>query len=445
MKLDYTKFVRSGPGKFIAKKTGLPQPTDLPRYGDRPQPILGPVLVLGTSKGTDAVAEKLLEWDGDVRRHADSLDKIGTIVVVLDEITNPMDTGPIIKALPAAFKKMKRGGRVVTISRTADEEDPAVNAARAGVEGFIRTLAKEARYGTTANGILVDDGVELTDSSVTGALRFFLSAKSAFVTGQTLRVSAEGGGIPSAWEMHLQGKTALVTGAARGIGAAIARTLVRDGAKVIILDIPGAGSALTDLANELGAIPVQMDITAPDAGERIAAELEKRDLSLDVLVHNAGITRDKYFVNMDEDRWNSVVDVNIAAQLRINDALIASGRLGDQFRLVSLASTSGVAGNGGQANYAYSKAAVMGMVAALAPILAENGGTANAVAPGFIETEMTGLIPPVQREIFRRSNSLKQGGLPLDVAETISFLCSLPASGYVGQTLRVCGQNLVGR
>lgn len=445
MKLDYTAFVRSAPGKFIAGKTGLPQPTDLPRFADRPQPVLGPVLVLGTSQAAEELAAQLLEWDGDVRRHADDLDKIGTIVVVLDEISAPGDTGPIIRDMPGAFKKMKLGGRVVTVSRTANSDDPHVDAARAGVEGFVRTLAKEARYGTTANGILVDDGVSLRDPSVIGALRFFVSAKSAFVTGQTLRVSAEGGGLPAVWEAHLQGRTVLVTGAARGIGAAIARTLVRDGAKVIILDVPGAGSALSDLANEIGAIPLQMDITADNAGERIVDELTKRDLTLDAFVHNAGITRDKYFANMDEDRWNSVIDVNIAAQLRINDALLASDRLGDDFRLVSLASTSGVAGNAGQANYAYSKSAVMGMVAALAPILAERGGTANAVAPGFIETEMTKKIPPMQREIFRRSNSLKQGGLPLDVAETISFLCSLPAGGYVGQTLRVCGQNLVGR
>ncbi|AZQ77588.1 3-oxoacyl-ACP reductase [Flaviflexus ciconiae] len=445
MKLDYLSFVRSGPGKFIAKKTGLPEPADLPRFKDRPQPILGPVLVLGNSQGTEDIANQLLAWDGDVRRHGDELDKIGSIIVVLDDIVEPGQTGPIIAELPAAFKKMKKGGRVITVSRTPLEDDPAVNAARAGLEGFIRTLAKEARYGTTANGILVDDDVELTSSSVIGALRFLLTAKSAFITGQTLRVSAEGGGIPTLWEQHLSGRVALVTGAARGIGAAIARTLHRDGAKVIILDVPAAGSALTDLANEIGAIPLQMDITADNAGERIVEELAKRDLKVNVFVHNAGITRDKYYVNMSEDRWNSVIDVNIAAQLRINNALLASDRIGDQFRLVSLASTSGVAGNAGQANYAYSKSAVMGMVAALGPILAERGGTANAVAPGFIETEMTGKIPAVQREVFRRSNSLKQGGLPLDVAETVSFLGSLPAGGYVGQTLRVCGQNLVGR
>lgn len=445
MKFDYTTAVRTGPGKFIAGKTGLPQPTDLPRFMDRPQPVLGPVLVLGTSQGTEDIANQILAWDGDVRRHGDELDKIGTIVVVLDEITNPTDTGPIIRELPAAFKKIKTGGRVLTISRAATEDDPAVNAARAGVEGFIRTLAKEARHGATANGIVVDDDVEITASSVIGALRFFLTAKSAFISGQTLRVSDDGGGIPALWEQHLAGKNVLVTGAARGIGAAIARTLSRDGAKVIVLDVPGSGSALSELANEIGAIPLQMDITSENAGQRIVDELTKRNIVLDGFVHNAGITRDKYFANMTDDRWDAVIDVNIAAQLRINDVLLASDRLGDHFRLVSLASTSGVAGNAGQANYAYSKSAVMGMVAALGPILAERGGTANAVAPGFIETEMTGKIPPVQREIFRRSNSLKQGGLPLDVAETVSFLLSLPAGGYVGQTLRVCGQNLVGR
>ena len=335
MKLDYLSFVRSGPGKFIAKKTGLPEPADLPRFKDRPQPILGPVLVLGNSQGTEDIANQLLAWDGDVRRHGDELDKIGSIIVVLDDIVEPGQTGPIIAELPAAFKKMKKGGRVITVSRTPLEDDPAVNAARAGLEGFIRTLAKEARYGTTANGILVDDDVELTSSSVIGALRFLLTAKSAFITGQTLRVSAEGGGIPTLWEQHLSGRVALVTGAARGIGAAIARTLHRDGAKVIILDVPAAGSALTDLANEIGAIPLQMDITADNAGERIVEELAKRDLKVNVFVHNAGITRDKYYVNMSEDRWNSVIDVNIAAQLRINNALLASDRIGDQFRLVS--------------------------------------------------------------------------------------------------------------
>ena len=112
---------------------------------------------------------------------------------------------------------------------------------------------------------------------------------------------------------------------------------------------------------------------------------------------------------------------------------------------MSLASTSGIAGNRGQTNYAASKGGVIGMVRATAPLLAAFGGTANAVAPGFIETEMTARIPAVTRQVARRLNSLQQGGQPVDVAETVAFLASPAAGGVVGRVLRVCGQNMVGQ
>ena len=440
-KNNYLRFVRSKPGGFVAKKLGLPQPVDLIRYDQRPYPVLSPVLLVGSSNSVGAVADLLLGWDGDVRRHDDG-EKFGSIVVVADDITEPGQFGAIIEQMPGVFKRLKAGGRVVTISRTSNNNSVAVNAARGGVEGFIRTIAKESRKGVTANGLILDDGVDITSPAAQTALRFFLSAKSAFVTGQTLRISTNDGELAQMWERPLAGKVALVTGAARGIGAAIAATLARDGASLFVLDIPAAGSELANVANELGATPIQLDITADDAAEKMTTAL--KGAKLDILVHNAGITRDKFFVNMDQSRWDSVIDVNIAAQLRINDGLTGAGVLADDFRLVSLASTSGIAGNAGQANYAYSKSAVMAMVDALARELGPNQ-TANAVAPGFIETEMTGKIPPLQREIFRRSNSLKQGGLALDVAETISFLSGPAAAGIRGQTLRVCGQNLVGR
>jgi 3-oxoacyl-[acyl-carrier protein] reductase len=165
---------------------------------------------------------------------------------------------------------------------------------------------------------------------------------------------------------------------------------------------------------------------------------------LDILVHNAGITRDKLLANMDHTRWNAVLNINIAAQLRINDALLASDHFRGAPRIVSVASTSGIAGNRGQTNYAASKGGVMGMVRATAPLLAARGGTINAVAPGFIETEMTARIPFAVREVGRRLNALQQGGLPSDVAEAIAFLASDAAGGINGDILRVCGQNLVG-
>jgi len=235
-----------------------------------------------------------------------------------------------------------------------------------------------------------------------------------------------------------------VTGAARGIGAAIARTLYRDGATVILVDIPAAGDHLAAVANEVHGTALQLDISRSDAGRRIIDHAAARHGRLDIMIHNAGITRDKLLANMDADRWNSVIAVNIAAQLRINEALLASEHFRDSPRIVSVASTSGIAGNRGQTNYAASKAGVIGMVRATAPLIGERGGSVNAVAPGFIETEMTARIPFATREVARRLNSLQQGGRPGDVAEAIAFLASDAAGGITGQVLRVCGQNLVG-
>src|SRR5690606_11922748 len=145
---------------------------------------------------------------------------------------------------------------------------------------------------------------------------------------------------------------------------------------------------------ELRAVPVQLDVTATDTGRRLVSALRERGLELDAVVLNAGITRDKLFANMTPERWDPVLAVNITSQIDLTDALLEAGDvLGDQLRVVSLAATSGIAGNRGQTNYAASKAGVMAFVEALAAALAPLGGTANAVAPGFIETEMTARMP----------------------------------------------------
>jgi 3-oxoacyl-[acyl-carrier protein] reductase len=441
----YTQFVSRGLGKDIAKKLGLPQPVVLRRHRPGQPLVQGPVLVQGAGSGADELAATLLSWNLDVRRHAVPREKLGAIILVLDEAARPEDLEKPVISAAASLRDLAANARVVTVSRAAaGTTDPATAAARQGVDGLLRSLAKELRAGATGNGILLADGARTTSPSALGALRFFLSGRSAFVDGQFLTVSSEAGQLPADAEKPLAGKVAVVTGAARGIGAAIARTLYRDGATVVVVDIPAAGDHLARVANEVHGTALQLDISREDAGQRIIDHAVERHGGLDILIHNAGITRDKLLANMDQGRWSSVIAVNIAAQLRINEALLASEHFRNSPRIVSVASTSGIAGNRGQTNYAASKGGVMGMVRATAPLLAVHGGSINAVAPGFIETEMTARIPFATREVARRLNSLQQGGQPGDVAEAIAFLASDAAGGISGEVLRVCGQNLVG-
>ena len=223
--------------------------------------------------------------------------------------------------------------------------------------------------------------------------------------------------------------TALVTGASRGIGAAIAHALSR-GAHVICADVPAQGQDLVAVANAIGGTALQVDVTSDRAPALIA------ERSPDVVVHNAGITRDRTLARMSEDEWDSVLAVNLESIERINEALT------EVRRIVCVSSVSGIAGNRGQANYATSKAGVIGVVQDLAPKL--TGGTINAVAPGFIETRMTAAMPLATREAGRRMNSLAQGGLPVDVAETVAWLAAPGSAGVNGNVVRVCGQSLIG-
>jgi 3-oxoacyl-[acyl-carrier protein] reductase len=219
--------------------------------------------------------------------------------------------------------------------------------------------------------------------------------------------------------------------------------MARDGAHVVAVDVPAAGQSLAEVANEIGGTALQLDITAADAPQRLVEHLRERHGGVDVVVHNAGITRDKLLVNMDAARWNSVMAVNLQAQLDLTAALL-DGVLRPDARVVCVSSQSGIAGNRGQTNYAASKAGIIGMVRAWAPEFAARGATVNAVAPGFIVTEMTAKMPLGTREVGSRLNSLQQGGLPVDVAETIAWLSQPGSGGVNGQVVRVCGQSMLG-
>ncbi|MET4061419.1 3-oxoacyl-[acyl-carrier protein] reductase [Arthrobacter sp. UYP6] len=441
----YLNLVNNGITKELAKKLGLPRPAILRRFDPSKPLVPGPVLVLGKGEAADELSQLLLGWDQDVRRHATPKEKLGAILLVLDTAAAPEDLAEATLAAGAALRDLAPGGRVVTVSRPASEaQEPEAAAARQGVDGLLRSIAHELRGGATANGIVLANGVSAAAPGTAAALRFLLSGRSAYVSGQFLTVGSDAGTLPADWTAPLAGKVAVVTGAARGIGAAIARILHRDGATVIVVDVPAAGEQLAKVANEISGTALQVDITRDDAANRILAHAKERYGRLDIVIHNAGITRDKLLANMDESRWQSVIAVNIASQLKMNRVLLASDTFSPEGRIVSLASTSGIAGNRGQTNYAASKGGVIGMVRATAPLLAPRGGSINAVAPGFIETDMTAAIPALTRQVARRLSSLQQGGLPIDVAETISFLASDAAAGINGQVVRVCGQNMVG-
>ena len=208
------------------------------------------------------------------------------------------------------------------------------------------------------------------------------------------------------------------------------------------LDIPPAMEDLRQVATEIGgAEPLGLDITAEDAPEQIAAALSD---GVDVVVHNAGVTKDRTIAKMPEERWTQLMEINLSSEERINDTLLDAKLLRPNGRIVGVSSMAGIAGNNGQTNYAASKAGVIGMVESMAPELAKRKATINAVAPGFIETKMTAAMPIGPREAGRRLSSLSQGGLPVDVAETIAWLASPASTGVNGNVVRVCGQSLLG-
>ncbi|MDP2146909.1 MAG: 3-oxoacyl-ACP reductase, partial [Pseudomonas sp.] len=334
------------------------------------------------------------------------------------------------------LKNLDHSAHLVILGRAPESlDEPFAASAQRALEGFSRSLAKELRNGGTLQLLYVAEGAE---DQLEGALRFFLSPKSAYISGQVLRLSACPTQVHD-WTRPLAGRKALVTGAARGIGASIAETLARDGAEIVLLDVPQAKADLDALAARLGGRGIALDICADDAATQLIEQLPD---GIDIVVHNAGITRDKTLANMTPEYWDAVLAVNLNAPQVLTKALLDSGTLHDNGRVVLLASISGIAGNRGQTNYAASKAGLIGLAQAWAPLLAQRGISINAVAPGFIETQMTAHIPFALREAGRRMSSLGQGGLPQDVAEAVAWL-GQPGSGAVsGQALRVCGQSL---
>jgi 3-oxoacyl-[acyl-carrier protein] reductase len=442
----YQDFVSSSLGQLLVKNLGLPNPVTLDRYVAGSPLVDGTVVVGGTGRLVEHLPDILETLDIDTVRtpETDTGADIRYRGLVFDAtgLTDPTLLVALRDFFTPLMRSLERCSRLVVLGTPPELVAGDERVAQRALEGFTRSLGKEVGRGGTAQLVYVAAGAE---GAVASTLGFLLSPKSAYVSGQVVRIgtSATKAEEQTDWQRPLAGKVALVTGAARGIGEQIARVLARDGATVVGVDVPQAASDLITLTKELDGDYLTLDITSKDAPQRIAQHLTTAHGGVDIVVHNAGITRDKRLANMDVDRWTSVLNVNLVAPQRITAELLAQGIVHDNGRIIGVASIAGIAGNLGQTNYAASKAGVIGLVDSLRDSLTK-GVTVNAVAPGFIETKMTAAVPFATREVGRRLNSMSQGGLPVDVAETIAWFANPASTAVNGNVVRVCGQMMLG-
>lgn len=467
----YESMLNSGMGRKVLSTVGLPTPIELNRYSASQATFLEGNVLVGTAKNGELISDivrNLGESDANiffpsasttaseiVKAGAEHKVKVTQVecqkgmpekfnVVVFD--ASGIEDGEGLSQLYTFFNPIMRSltsnARVIVIGRPhMKAKNGEKAAAMRALEGFTRSVAKEiGKKSSTSQVAYIEEGAE---KQMDSTVRFLVSAKSAYVAGQVIHVrKGEAVQYPD-WHKPLAGKVALVTGASRGIGESIARTLSRDGAIVLGLDIPPAEADLNKVMAEIGGECLLADISSKEAPAQIATKLKEMG-GADIVVHNAGITRDKTLANMPEHWWDMTIAINLSAEEHINNELFATNTINTGGSIICVSSMNGIAGQMGQTNYAASKAGVIGYVQYMADELAEKNITINAVAPGFIETAMTDAIPFMTREVGRRLNSLSQGGKPVDVAETIAFFANPASSGVTGNVVRVCGQSLVG-
>lgn len=442
---DRYQFLAHTPvGQLLVKNLGLPNPVKLQRYTEGQPLVDGSVVVGGSGRLSSSVVTALDTLGIANVKDAAADEKYQGLVFDATGIESSSDLVELQRFFTPLMRRLNPCARVVVLGTPPEATNSSAEAiAQRALEGFTRSLGKEIGRGSTVQLVYV---APAADAALTSTLGFLLSPKSAYVSGQVIRIGTTGSTTADEvadWQKPLAGKVALVTGASRGIGEQIARILRRDGATILGVDVPQAASELQAVMSELDGDHLTLDITAKDAPQRIARHVADKHGGVDVVVHNAGITRDKKLANMKEDGWSSTIAVNLTAPELITAELLKQGLVNENGRIIGVASIAGIAGNLGQTNYGTSKAGVIGFVGSLAADV-DDKITVNAVAPGFIETRMTAAIPLMIREAGRRMNSMSQGGLPVDVAETIAWLANPASTAVNGNVVRVCGQSMLG-
>ena len=236
----------------------------------------------------------------------------------------------------------------------------------------------------------------------------------------------------------LGGKVALVTGGSRGIGAAISRELAEAGARVAV-NYRAGQEAAEKLASEIGGLAAQADVSSADEVQAVVERVESELGDLDILVNNAGVTRDTLIARMSDEDWETVIDTNLRGTFNTSRAVARKMLRRRSGAIVNLSSVVGVHGNPGQANYAASKAGIIGLTKALARELGSRGVRVNAIAPGYISTELTDVLNEEQRGLILGNTPLGRLGEPGDVAGAVRFLCSDEAAFITGEVLLVDG------
>ncbi|MDD5338590.1 MAG: 3-oxoacyl-[acyl-carrier-protein] reductase [Dehalococcoidales bacterium] len=244
--------------------------------------------------------------------------------------------------------------------------------------------------------------------------------------------------------MDLSNKVAIVTGSARGIGKAIALKLAEVGADVVVNDIPAASETLEGTAKEIKALgrkslALTADVSSSEDVNKFIEAAATQMGRIDILVNNAGVTRDQLIIRMTDEEWDTVLNVDLKSAFLCSRAVIRYMMKQRWGRIISIASVVGLGGNAGQANYASAKAGIIGLTKSIAKEVGSRNITANAVAPGFIETKMTEALDEKQRGILVQRIPLQSIGTPRDVAEAVAFLASEEARYITGQVLGVDG------
>ena len=439
----YQSFSASPIGKILVKNLGLPSPVKLDRYKAGDPLVKGTVLTGGRGRLADALPG-LLDTLGIANAGAQvEGEKYKGLVFDATGLTSIDQLVEMQQFFTPVLRSLKSCARAVVIGTPPELLKGSERVAQRALEGFTRSLGKEIGKGGTVQLVYVAPGYE---SSALSTLGFVLSPKSAYVSAQVVRIGAhkeKKAADVADWTAPLAGKIAFVTGASRGIGEEIARVLHRDGATIVGLDVPQAADELQKVMKELDGDWLTLDITAADAPQRIAHHLQEKHGGVDIVVHNAGVTMDKKLANQTPERFGKVLEINIEAPEKITAELLAQGVINPNGRIIGVASIAGIAGNLGQTSYAASKAGVIGFVDSLTGQL-KDGITINAVAPGFIITQMTAAVPFATREVGQRLNAMAQGGLPVDVAETIAWYASPGSTAVNGNVVRVCGQMMLG-